>query len=262
MAQLCTAQFIDDNWFATGLTPTVTINEALTGNLVGTFTMTETSNWNYIYDYQDANDLLVYFFKYDSGTDATLNRYMWNNNKIETTVNVRGGGWSVTYNNQISKEKMKEIAEMVVEMLPEQKEITLDTSKIEEKLVVIEDKINEKEIEIDYDIILSSQDKNTLKIIKKVEWIKIPKCNHKEVIDEVKKVWAKIDKIEMEDMQEVKEQTKKIKTKKEEKKEEEDEKIMEKVEEGIEMELEEAIPEIIKESLEMDEDFIKLVENE
>gem|GEM_PF-5192502 len=58
---------------------------------------------------------------------------------------------------------------MVVEMLPEQKEITLDTSKIEEKLVVIEDKINEKEIEIDYDIILSSQDKNTLKIIKKVE---------------------------------------------------------------------------------------------
>jgi len=64
---------------------------------------------------------------------------------------------------------MKEIAEMVVEMLPEQKEITLDTSKIEEKLVVIEDKINEKEIEIDYDIILSSQDKNTLKIIKKVE---------------------------------------------------------------------------------------------
>jgi hypothetical protein len=64
---------------------------------------------------------------------------------------------------------MEQIAEMVVEKLPEQKEIVLDTSKIEEKLGTIEDKIELKDIEIDYDIILSSQDKNTQKIIKKIE---------------------------------------------------------------------------------------------
>jgi len=39
-------------------------------------------------------------------------------------------------------------------MLPEQKEIVLDTSKIEEKLGSIETKIDEKDIEFDYDTIL------------------------------------------------------------------------------------------------------------
>jgi len=45
---------------------------------------------------------------------------------------------------------MSEIAKKVAENLPEQKEITLDTSKIEEKLGVIEDKIEKNDIEFDY----------------------------------------------------------------------------------------------------------------
>lgn len=263
MAQLCTAQFIKDDGFATGLTPTVTINEALTGDLVGVFTMTESSVWNYIYYWNDGSENVVYFFKYDALDTDVINRYEGNTNKIESTVNTRVGGWAAIYNNVISKEKMKEIAEMVVEMLPEQKEIVLDTSKIEEKLVVIEDKIDLRDIEIDYDIILSSQDKNTQKIIKKVEWIRIPKqkeCNHKEVIDEVKKVGVKIDKIEMEDIKEMKEQTNKIKTKKEQMQEENYDSIAEKIEKGIEMELEEAIPEIVMESIMEDDDFNSMID--
>lgn len=252
MSQLCTAQFITDTWFATGLTPTVTINEALTGNLVGTFTMSETSAWNYVYYRNDGSDNTVYFFKYDSWTDDTINRYMWNNNKVETVVNVRGGGWSVTYNNTITKEKMEQIAEIVVEKLPEQKEIVLDTSKIEEKLGTIEDKIELKDIEIDYDIILSSQDKNTQKIIKKIEWIKIPKQDDKKVLNAIEWVKDIVVKIEKIDIMEMKEHTKKIKTKKEEKQEE----IQEIIEENL-------WKEILKESEREDEELIeKIIEDE
>lgn len=253
MAQLATAQFITDTWFATGLTPTVTINEALTGNLVGTFPMTETSDWNYIYYRNDGSDNTVYFFKYDSWIDNTINRYMWNNNKVETVVNVRGGGWSVTYNNQISKEKMKEIAEMVVEMLPEQKEIVLDTSKIEKKLVVIEDKIELKDIEIDYDIILDWQKENTQKIIKKVENIKFPKQDDKKVLNAIEWVKSIVAKIEQIDIMEMKEHTKKIKTKKEEKEEElneiEEEKLWYKILKESEREDEEIIEKIIEDEI-------------
>jgi hypothetical protein len=45
---------------------------------------------------------------------------------------------------------MSDIAEKVAKNMPEQKEIVLDTSKIEEKLGVIEDKIDMKEIDFDY----------------------------------------------------------------------------------------------------------------
>jgi hypothetical protein len=45
---------------------------------------------------------------------------------------------------------MEQIAEMVVEKLPEQKEIVLDTTKIEEKLGTIDDKIDLIDTEINY----------------------------------------------------------------------------------------------------------------
>jgi hypothetical protein len=48
--------------------------------------MVETSVGNYVYNFSTSDDNLVYFFKYDSGTDDTLNRYMGNNNKIEKAV--------------------------------------------------------------------------------------------------------------------------------------------------------------------------------
>lgn len=185
MAQLCTATFITASGFATWLTPTVTINEALTGTLVGTFDMTETSTGNYVYDYEDANENLVYFFKYDAASATVINRYMGSNNNIETQVNIRGGWGSAVYNNVISKDKIQEIADMVVKSIPKQKEITLDTSKIEETLGSIVTKIDEKETIFDYGRIISWQEINTQKIIKKVESIKIPKQDDTKIMEAI-----------------------------------------------------------------------------
>ena len=210
MSQLTTATFINESWPVTWLTPTVTIYEALTWNSVWVFDMSETSPWNYIYYWNDWSDNVVYFFNYDAGADV-INRYMANNNRIETAVNVVGGWWwSTTYNNMITKDKMKEIAKIVVEMLPEQKEIELDTSKIEEKLVVIEDKIDLSDTEFDYGKILSWQDKNTSKIIKKVESIKIPEQDNTKVLKAIDWVSGVVEKMIEKDIVDIKELNKNL----------------------------------------------------
>lgn len=226
MAQLCTATFITDTGWATGLTPTVEIVEALTGTVIWVFNMSEIHAGNYIYNYDKSDDTIVYFFNFDAGTDSVINRYQGNNNKVETTVNNRVNGWSIIYNNQISKEKVQEIADAVIKMIPEQKEIQLDMSKIEEKLDTIEDKIEMKEIEFDYSIILNSNDKNTQKIIKKVEWIKIPKQDNKEVINYIKEIKLDTSPIQ-EDIKKISDKLEEIE---DEKEEEEKKKNQEKIE--------------------------------
>lgn len=236
MAQLFTAQFINDSWFITWLSPTVTVNEALTGVEKWVFTMVETSAWNYVYERKDSNDSVVYFAKYDAGAEA-INRYQWANNRVESTVNTRVGGGSVTYTNVITKEKMKEIAEMVVEMLPKQKEIVLDTSKIEEKLGTIDEKIENIDIEFDYWTILSWQQKNTQEIIKKIDKIKIPEYNDEKLVEEVKNIIPEIRAINIPDnMMKLNEIQKKVEEVKdvcdiicEDKTEEEDEKYKESI---------------------------------
>ena len=183
MAQLLTATFIDDSWFATGLTPTVTVVEALTGKTIWPFTMSEISAWCYSYNRMDALEQIVYFFKFDAWTDDVINRYQWNNNKIETTI-MRTGWSSITYNKVITDKEMEEIAKKVAEKMPEQKKITLDTTKIDEKLVLIEDKIDNIEVEFDYWTILSWQEKNTLKIL---ENMNKNKTDHKPLKEYIKK---------------------------------------------------------------------------
>lgn len=197
MWQLCTAQFITDTGFATGITPTVTINEALTGTLVGVFNMVETSVGNYVYNFSTSDDNLVYFFKYDSGTDDTLNRYMGNNNKIEKAVIASGWGGTIVNNNGMTKKEMEKLVQMILESLPEDKEIVLDTSKIEEKLGLIDKKIQIKEVDFDYWLILSSNEKNSEKILNKIDKIKIPQYNEQKVIDEIKNI-EKVDISKME----------------------------------------------------------------
>ena len=66
MAQLCTAQFIDDNWPVTGLTPTVTISEVMTWTVNWTFNMEEVTPWNYRYNYINWSDAILYYFNYDA----------------------------------------------------------------------------------------------------------------------------------------------------------------------------------------------------
>lgn len=188
MAQLATAQFITASWFATGLTPTVTINEAASGTLIGTFNMTETSAGNYVYDFTNSDDKLVYFFKYDSWSATTLNRYMGNNNKIETAVVASGWGGAIITNNGMTKKEMEKLVQMILEVIPEQKEIVLDTSKIEDKLVLIDKKIDDKDIEFDYGLILNNNDKNTEKVINKISWIVIPKYDDKNVMSAIKAI--------------------------------------------------------------------------
>lgn len=218
MAQLTTVQFIKDSGFATGLTPTVTITEAKTWIVRGTFPMTEISAWNYIYDYIDGADDMLFFFNYDAWTDDVINRYQWNNNRIEVA---RWGWWGITTikNNVINREQMEQIANIVLEKLPKIEIPEFNTKNIEERLGLIEDKINESVIEIDYWTILRSNNENALKITnhitKEVKSIKIPKQDNKPIINAIKKVEFKIDKIEQEDIKEIKEQSKKIKTRKE-----------------------------------------------
>jgi len=183
MAQLATAQFISSTGFVSWLTPTVTVTEALTWLVKWVFNMTETSPGNYIYNWLDSNDTIVYFFNYDAGTDDVLNRYMWNNNKVENTI-MRTGWSSITYNKVITDKEMEEIAKKVAEKMPEQKKITLDTTKIDEKLVLIEDKIDNIEVEFDYWTILSWQEKNTLKIL---ENMNKNKTDHKPLKEYIKK---------------------------------------------------------------------------
>jgi hypothetical protein len=111
---------------------------------------------------------------------------------------------------------MKEIAEMVVEMLPTPINNILDTKNIEERLGLIEMKMNESDVEFDYDTILSSVEDSALKISKEIKTIKIPKQDDTKVIKAIKSVESKIDKIDTQQV-EIKEHTKKIKTKKERK---------------------------------------------
>lgn len=230
MAQLATVQFIKDDGFATGLTPTVTITEARTGTVRGTFTMSEVSPWNYIYDYIDWADDMLFFFNYDAWTDDVINRYQWNNNRIEIS---RWGGWGITTvkNNVINREQMERIADIVLEKLPKIEIPQFDTKNIEERLGLIEMKIDESVVEFDYDIILSSVENNALKITKEIKSIKIPKQDNKPIIDAILRVESKVDKVWEEvkwDIQTVKERTSKIKTKHEKKIEELEEFLMEK----------------------------------
>ena len=199
MAQIITAQFITDTGFATGLTPTVTIYEALSWTSKWVFNMTETSPWNYIYQSPLTTETVLYFFNIDAWSDSVINRYQGNNNKIETAT-FRTGWSSITYNKVITDKEMSDIAEKVAKNMPEQKEIVLDTSKIEEKLGVIEDKIDMKEIDFDYWQILSWQEKNKLEIIKKIDWINIPVYDDQKVIEAINKIELDEKSIELEPM--------------------------------------------------------------
>lgn len=181
MSQLCTATFITASGFATWLTPTVEVVEALTWTVVWTYTMTEVHTGNYIYNFATNTETVVYFFNYDAGSASVLNRYMGNNNKVDIGM-TRTGGWMITYNKVITEKEITDIADKVSKALPKQKAIKLDTSKIEETLGTIVDKIDEKEIEFDYALILSDNKKNTQEIIKKVWWIIIPKQDDSKVL--------------------------------------------------------------------------------
>jgi hypothetical protein len=68
----------------------------------------------------------------------------------------------------------------------------LDMSKIEEKLGLIDKKIEKKDIEFDYWLILSNNEKNSEKILNKIDKIKIPQYNEQKVIDEIKNI-EKVD---------------------------------------------------------------------
>lgn len=243
MAQLATVQFITNNGFATWLTPTVTITEAKTWIVKWTFTMSEVSDWNYIYNYIDWSDQVLYFFNYDAWTDDVINRYQWNTNRIE--VSRWGGGWITTIkNNVINREQMEKIADIVLEKLPKIEIPKFDTKNIEERLGIIEMKINESVIDFDYDTIINSVEDSAIKISKEIKSIKIPKQDNKPIIEAIKKIESKIDKIEKEDIKEIKERTNKIKTNKERKIEKVDE-ILEKI--SIESEIEDLINEPQKE---------------
>lgn len=198
MAQLITATFITESGFATWLSPTVEIVEALSGNVVGTFDMEEKHAGNYIYLFNTNTETVVYFFNIDAGDDSVINRYQWNNNKIDT-IPFRTGWSSITYNKLITDKEMQEIADKVVKLLPEQKEIVLDTSKIEEKLGTIDEKIENIDIEFDYWTILSWQQKNTQEIIKKIDKIKIPEYNDEKLVEEVKNIIPEIRAIKIPD---------------------------------------------------------------
>lgn len=250
MAQLCTATFIKEDWFATGLSPTVEIVEALTWTVKGTFPMEEINTWNYIYNYVDGSDQVLYFFNFDANDEDVINRYQGNNNRIE--VSRWGGGWTVVRNNVINSDIINRIANKVIELLPENK---VDLSKIEETLGSIVTKINESDEEFDYDTILSSIDENTLKIINKVNWIKIPECKHTNIIKSIDRLWKKIDKIEKEDISEIKQHTIKIKTKNEQKQED----IMEVNE--AEKELLDSMEEIVLNNIEDTAELEDLVNN-
>jgi hypothetical protein len=50
----------------------------------------------------------------------------------------------------MTKKEMEKLVQMILESLPEDKEIVLDMSKIEEKLGLIDKKIEKKDIEFDY----------------------------------------------------------------------------------------------------------------
>lgn len=243
--QRATAQFITKSGFATGLTPSVTISEVKTWTVNWTFDMIEVTPWNYTYEYIDWSDQVLYFFNYDAKSDAVLNRYQWGTNVIENT---RWWGWGITTvrNNVINKEQMERIAEIVIEKLPKQDVVTFDTKNIEERLGLIEMKINESVVEFDYDTILSSVEDNALKISKAINSIKIPKIDNKPIIDAIKSIEKELP--------EIKEQTKKIKTKREE--------LLDKLSDDIEeMWLQDELESLVDAPVKELRDFIKSLSN-
>lgn len=76
------ADFINDNWFATGLTPTLRILN-YDGTLLRQVDMIEVAEWSYKYEFTDINPDKLYFFKMDAGTDDVIWRYKSATNQIE-----------------------------------------------------------------------------------------------------------------------------------------------------------------------------------
>lgn len=244
--QVITAQFITQTGFATWLTPQLEITNLSSGS-VDVVTMTESNAWNYYYNFEDYNQDVVYFFKYDAWSDTVINRYQWTTNN-EVKVVYQQWGSSASMNAE--QEKEKKLIKKIVKLIMEEME-TLMSKKHKETLGAIVKIIPQSDVEIDYWYIDHSIEKNTLEIIKSVKSIKIPKCEHKEINKLIKESLLKVcsDILKKPDKEYI---------------EEIYEKIMEEIKQRTKWEIKKSdIKKLMMESLENDDDMkMLLLEND
>ncbi len=179
--QVITAQFITNTGFATWLIPLLKITSLFDDSVVDVI-MEEVGNGNYKYEFNEYNDARVYFFNFDANDDSVVNRYQWTNNNEVKVLYSMSWGWSNVNIEEEDKKLAKKIA----------KEIKKDIfdyidKKHQETLDAIASKDISSDVEIDYGIIDHSIEKNTLKIINKIQSIKIPKYDDTKVNNLIKK---------------------------------------------------------------------------
>jgi hypothetical protein len=203
MAIYLTATFIDENGFATWLTPTVEIVEAETW-VTSTHTMSEVRPWNYKYVFDTYDEGKVYFFNYDSNNDTILNRYQWGNNNEVKVVYQLSWGWT---NASVEDEKKKEkefIEKIIKEIKKEYPDYQPNIKEIKETLGTIVTEIKSIDTDINYWAIDQSIENSTRLIKKKIDWIKIPKYKEDVVISKITKEIKSIDVCdEVEDILEI-----------------------------------------------------------
>lgn len=192
---LLTATFADNNWFATWLTPTVQIVEALSW-ATSTHNMTEVTPWNYLYQFNEYNEAIVYFFNYDAWTDDVNNRYMWSNNN-EVKVVYQMSGWTNASVNE-EKKKEKEFIDKIVDAIKkEYPDYIPNIDYIKDKLIKIEDNINDSDADDICWTILNWIELSEIKIVDKIN--SIPKIDEDKLVKKLsidKPVRDIINKIE------------------------------------------------------------------
>lgn len=223
MAQILTASRINDSWFATGLSPEVTITNISTG-AVDVFAMEEVWNGNYKYVFNDYKDSIVYFFNFDSWTDDTINRYMSSSNNDVRVVYQQAGWTNASMNEEKNKENklIKKIADEVEKRL--EKDIIDNIEnyidiKHKETLGEFVSIPTISDIEIISWGIVNSIEKNTKDIQKNIKTIKYDDKKVKSLISDAiklikdktdkKEILETLDTIEKQLKEEIKQRTKK-----------------------------------------------------
>ena len=204
---LLTASFIREDWYATGLTPTVTaVNTNL--NTTESFTMTEINPGNYIYRFDGYIESHIYFFNYDANDDTVINRYQSTNNNEIKIVYQMGTTWGVNAAPNKEKDKEKELIRKIVEEVKKELPSIEDIDKIAwEKAGLIVQNLEKFDVQFDDGTILSSIEKNSKVIENKIDNIKIPVYDDSSLKNTI---ISKIDSIEKVDLQPIENKLDKI----------------------------------------------------
>lgn len=151
--QLITASFINDNGWATWLSPILTISS--NGLVVETGIMTEKDiygNYEYTFIWYDKSKL--YYFNIDADDSSVLNRYKTDNNELDYYDNkadrwqqMRGALSNIDIN--ISKTVAKEMKELIAKEILNRLDLIQPQDLTELKTLLID--IKNKELKIDLD---------------------------------------------------------------------------------------------------------------